>query len=228
MLGEALSFPRNGDDTIKTLVIGAACLVFSFLILPAILLQGYMIRVLKAAAEGSATPPSFDRWGEMFVDGLKLLLISIGYFITPVVLYLVAFAVVGGGMVAGGDIGAGIGILGGLLFLVTLLVMLIAGYLLPAGATIFARTDEVGAAFDIGTVTSGAFTSDYFVAWLIAVVVGGVLNIVGSLLSVILVGFLILFYGQVVTYYLFGRGFARGLGDQSGTSGTTAGDPGVT
>lgn len=225
MLGEALGFPTNGDDTLKTLVIGAACLVFSFLILPAILLQGYMVRVLGAAAARSETPPSFTDWGEMLVDGLKLLVISIGYFLIPIILYFIALLIVGGGALAGGDIGAGIGLLGGLLFLVTILVMLVAGYLLPAAATNFARTDDLGAAFDFGTVTSGAFTADYFVAWLMAVVIGGVLNFVGSLLAIILVGFLLLFYGQVVTYYLFGRGFARGIGEEGGAREMTASDP---
>ncbi|WP_380681779.1 hypothetical protein [Salinigranum sp. GCM10025319] len=39
-------------------------------------------------------------------------------------------------------------------------------------------------------------------------VVGG---LVGSALSVIVVGLFVLFYVQVVSYYLFGLGFARGL-----------------
>lgn len=218
MLGEALAFPLNGDDRLKTHVIGAACLAFGFLILPAILLQGYLVRVLRAAAEGSDTPPSFDEWGDMLVDGLKLIAVGIGYFLVPFVLYFVAvFFVVGGGLLTGargGAVGAGLGVVGGLLLLATFLLFLVAGFFLPAGMTNFARTDDVGAAFDVGTVTSGALTSEYLVAWVIAIVVGFLLNFVGSMLAVILVGFLVLFYGQVVTYYLFGRGFVRGLGEE--------------
>lgn len=220
MLGEALSFPTNGDETLKTMIIGAACLVFSFLILPAILIQGYLVRVLRAGAEGSEEPPVFDEWGEMLVDGLKLFVISLAYFIVPIVLWFIATSLFVGGVLMGtagdgaaGGIGAGVGLVGVLLVFITFLLFLAAGYLLPAAATNFARKDDIGAAFDVDTVTSGALTAEYLVAAVIAIVLGLVLNMVGSFLLIVLVGFLVLFYAQVAVYYLLARGFARGLGE---------------
>lgn len=228
MLGKALGFPTNSDDTLKIHLIGGACVLLGFLIIPAILLQGYFVRVLRAAAEGSTQPPAFTDLGEMLVDGLKLVVIGIAYFLIPLILYFIAiFLFVGSGILmgtsrgAGVGVGAGMGMIGMLMMLVTLLLFLVAGFLLPAAATNFARTDDIGAAFDFGTVTSGALTGDYVVAWVMAIAVGFVLNLIGSMLAIVLIGFLLIFYSQVAVYYLFGTGFVRGLDENDGVGGPT-------
>jgi hypothetical protein len=228
MLSDALSFPRRGDDWLPTLIVGGILTALGFLVLPAIIVQGYLVRVLHAAARDDRNPPSFTQWGGLFVDGLKLFVVNLVYGLLAVVPVTVVFAslvvIVPTGPVTDGPgmppvepgmapqprLTAGI-----VVFLALLLVavgaVLVVGYVLPAALANFAIEGRMRAAFHLRTVLRGAFTREYAVAWLIAVVVGVVGGLVGSALTVVVVGVFVLFYVQVSLYYLVGRGFAAGL-----------------
>lgn len=216
MLGDALSFPRGGDDWLPTILIGGVLSVLSVLILPVFVLQGYLVRVLREAAGDAEAAPSFTEWGELLVDGLKLIAINLAYGLIVVVPGVVGAVVVGGlGVVVGDGSTAGalgVGAVGLAFALVFTLLALVLGYLIPAAMVNFAIEGRMGAAFDFGTLRRGAFTSEYATAWILAVLVGLVGGLVGSALSLLVVGIFVLFYVQVATYYLFGRGFAAGLG----------------
>ena len=224
MLSDALSFPRRGDDWLSTLLVGGVLTLLSVLVLPAFVLQGYLVRVLDHAARRERTPPSFTQWGALFVDGLKLTVANVVYglvVLVPLTIVLGALLIIvpsGPTPVDPGttpvppSAGSGEGLL--VFFALVALVVLLAiavSYLLPAALANFAIEGRLRAAFDVRTVIAGAFTSDYAVAWLLAVVVGLVGGIVGTALSAVVVGLFVLFYVQVVSYYLFGLGFARGL-----------------
>ncbi|MFB6301881.1 MAG: DUF4013 domain-containing protein [Haloferacaceae archaeon] len=223
MLEDALSFPTRSDDWVGTMLIGGALSLLGFLILPAILVYGYLVRVARAGATG-AEPPSFTDWGDLLVDGVKVFALGLGASLVVLVPLAVAAAV--GGAVAGvtgSRTFAGVVVLG-FLFVLTV-AALVVGYFLPAALANFAIEDSLAAAFDVETVVDGALTGEYATAWLFALVVGIVGNLVGGLLTLILVGFVVLFYAQVVSAYLFGRGFAMGLGEAPDVEGPRA--PGI-
>ncbi|UIO98694.1 DUF4013 domain-containing protein [Halobaculum sp. CBA1158] len=220
MLEDALRYPLDSDDRLATLVIGGLLLVFSFLILPAFVLQGYLLRVLRSSANGDAAAPSFTDWGDLLVDGLKLLVVSVIYGVGITIPFVVGAAVIGLGGLTGSDAGlAAFGILGVLVLLVASLVAIVVGYVLPAAITNFALEGSIGAAFDLAAIREAAFSSRYLVGVLLGVVLGGVINTVASPLAFLLVGIPLLFYGQVVTYYCFGRGFAEATGVHGGGDG---------
>ncbi|WP_152041021.1 DUF4013 domain-containing protein [Salinigranum salinum] len=231
MLSDALSFPRRGDDWLSTLLVGGILTLLGPFVLPAIVLQGYLVRVLDYAARREREPPSFTQWGSLFVDGLKLVVVNLvygligavplvvvlGLFLLPV--YTEAVPVESGSVpatpatappVGGGETGAGL-VIFLVLLLVAVLLAVVVAYVLPAALANFAIEDRLGAAFDVRTVFAGAFTRDYFIAWVAAVVVGVVGGLVGSALTAVVVGVFVLFYAQVAVYYLVGRGFAAGL-----------------
>ena len=60
MLGDALSFPRNDDDWLETVLIGGVLSILGVLVVPAILVNGYLLRVLEAAVADEETPPRFE------------------------------------------------------------------------------------------------------------------------------------------------------------------------
>lgn len=234
MFGDALRFPIAGDSAVKTILIGGVLGFLGFLLIPIFFVQGYLVRVLRVAVEGGEEPPEFDEWGDMLVDGLKLFVISIAYFIVPTILLFVAlFAVIGTVAVSPGapsDVGAGAiagaGFVGILLILVAILLFLVAVYFLPAAAANFARHDDLGKAFEFGTIIDAALSADYFVAAVIALVISLIAGIVSSILFAIFIGIIlapfISFYAQVATYYVMARGYAKALNiDSSG--GTTPG-----
>ena len=213
MLGDAISFPANSDDWIPTLVIGGLLMALSILVLPAFVVLGYYVRVLDRAARGETEAPSFTDWGGLFADGLKLLIVSLVY---SLVIFVPLGAAVGlfATPLATGNSGAA-SVAGGLLGVASLLLVgalsIVVSYLLPAAYVNVAVEGTVGAAFDFGTILRGALTGDYAVAWFLALVVGVVGGAVATPLAMLVVGLPLLFYVQVVAYYLLGRGFAEGL-----------------
>lgn len=230
MLGEALSYPKSGEDWLKSVIIGGVLtLLGGFIFVTILPVLGYFVRVLRSAANDEHEAPVFDEWGDLFVDGIKVLLIQLAYAIVPFLILFVGIFVTGIGAISATEasgIGTGIGIFGVVILLVGFLAILVVSYLVPAALANFAYRDDLGAAFDFGTVIDAAFTADYFIALLLAFVVGVVLGSIGLLLSFIIVGIFVTFYVQVSVYYLFGRGFAKGLdlepGGAEGAETTTA------
>ncbi|EJN58889.1 DUF4013 domain-containing protein [Halogranum rubrum] len=216
MLSDALSFPRSGDDWLPTLVIGALLIPLSVLVIPAFILQGYFARVIRAAATNDSTAPSFTDWGDLLVTGLKMAVIGFAY---SLVINVPSFGLQF--LVAFGANESSVGVLLVVMLLVVLALSLVVAFFAPAALVNFAIEDSFGAAFDFGTIWSGVATSEYVVAWLLAMVVGVVGFLVGAVFSVVLVGFLVLFYVQIATYYLLARGFVKGLGRTPGESATT-------
>jgi hypothetical protein len=219
MLGDALSYPRNSSDWIPTILIGGVLSILGVLVVPAFIVQGYMLRVLRSAAKREDSAPSFTDWGGLIVDGIKLFVVNVAYALVVVVPMILLSVVLGFGSAlssAGGEPSAAAGLLTGALGVLFVLVVtalgLAVGYFVPAAYANFAVEENLGAAFDVSTIFAAATTSEYFVAWVLAVLIGIVGGLLGSALSIVVVGIFVLFYVQVVTYYLWGRGFAEGLG----------------
>ncbi|SHH70513.1 DUF4013 domain-containing protein [Halobaculum gomorrense] len=222
MLEDALAYPLRTDDRVATLIVGGALILASVFVLPAFVLQGYLLRVLRSAATGERAAPSFTDWGELFVDGLKLVVVQAVYGVViavPVVAAVVALLV---GGATGSDAGiAAFGAVSLLLLLLATLLSVAVAYVLPAAMTNFALAGEVGAAFDAKALREAALSGRYLVGVLFGVVLAGVIGSVASPFALILIGIPALFYGQVVAYYCFGRGVAEATG-----VGTVAEDPG--
>ncbi|MDS0241271.1 MULTISPECIES: DUF4013 domain-containing protein [unclassified Haloferax] len=223
MLSDALWFLKRSDDWFATTIIGGVLSLLSVLILPGIILQGYFVRAMQAAANGEQSAPSFTDWGGLFVDGLKLFVVTFVWALLAVVPAMLLTVIVGvstftvseaatGSAAAASAGGVGLGIVSVVLGLLVFALGLLVAYLAPAAGANFAIEGNLGAGFDVRTIVSGAFTGEYAVAWLLALVVAAVLGLIGSILSVIVVGLFILFYVQVMTYYLWARGFADATG----------------
>lgn len=208
MLSDALSYPRQHEHWLKTILIGGVLQILSFLIIPAFIVQGYGVRVLRSAARGEETLPTFDEWGTLLVDGLKIFAISLTYVLIPYIL-------LGAGLVLAQGAASGMSLVGTVLMVGGGVLVLGSGYILPAALTNFALTGSVRAAFDISLIASAAFTTRYFIALVLALVAGLVLGIIAGLLTLILVGFLLLFYLQIVVYYLYGQGCGPTLRQQT-------------
>lgn len=83
----------------KTLVILGVICLFSFLLLPAFLITGYNYRVINNAVHGIINGrdplPKFDDLIEMFIDGVKVVIVQIAYLIVPAIIFFV-FAIIAG------------------------------------------------------------------------------------------------------------------------------------
>lgn len=220
-INQAIRYPMERDEWYITIVIGGILSLFSFLIIPMLLVYGFIIRVIRLRLVGEPQPPEFGDWVTLFVDGIKMAIIGLIYLLIPLI---VASFTIGGAlasMATGTDVGAAIGVagfFGG--FLLTLLLVLVFGYVAVAAIVNFARTDQLGDAFDFGTIKPVIFHSDYAIAWVTAVAVLIVAGIIGGALNVIpilgwIVAAFVYFYAQIVAAGIWADGFeaARGGAD---------------
>jgi len=228
LIEEAVTYPMESDDWLKTVLIGGAMLLFSFLLIPAFIAYGYMIRAIQASLDGEPEPPAFGDWGGLIVDGLKAFVIGIAYLLIPIIVFAVTVGGAVAGMATGGQTGAAAGagtlILGMLVFLVLSLVF---GYFAAVGLVNFAREEQFGAAFDFGVIKSVGLNGDFAVPWLISVgvflgvsVITGVLNVIPGLGAIVSV--FLNFYALIVAANLWAGGF-----NEASDGGSTAGRTGV-
>jgi hypothetical protein len=61
---------------------------------------GYYLRIIKSTIAGIDEVPDFDDLGELFIDGIKIIVVGIVYMIVPIIIFiLVGFLV----LLAGGS-----------------------------------------------------------------------------------------------------------------------------
>ncbi|MFB6103403.1 MAG: DUF4013 domain-containing protein [Haloplanus sp.] len=213
-----VTYPTNSEDWIKTILIGGVLTLLSILIVPAFLVYGYVLRVLRAGMNGAEEPPVFDDWETLLREGVVAFVVVIIYQLIPL---LVMFLTVGGSMAAigtGSEAGAGVGIIGlfGGLALSGLLALLF-GYVTLIGLANYAHVGEFGAAFDLDVIRSVAVDGAYAIPWLYGVGILIAATVVASVLGIVpilgaIAGVFVTFYGQVAASWVWGKGFADAMG----------------
>lgn len=212
MLEDGLSYPTQGDKWIGRFTIGAILTFLSFLIIPAILIMGYFIRVLNHTIENDPKPPAWEDWGDMFVDGIKATVVTFVYAIVPFAVFGGLATVLFGAGAAAGDSGGGlIAGFGILTFLMAIPAMFIIYYFLPAALGSMAREGTLSAAFDLSVLKQVALSADYLIAVLLPIVVGLVVNFVTTFLAITVIGLLLVpfvsFWSYLAIFRMFGTAF---------------------
>ena len=171
------TYLRDGDDAVTTAVIGGLLLLASPLIIPSVLIFGYLTRVVRRTADGDDEPPAFEAWGELFVDGLKAFAVAFVYSLLPLgVLTAAAFVTLGAFVVVPGDGSVGAGTVAVGLFVlvagfVALVLSLVGLYVTPAALAAVADSGRVGDGFALGTLWGVVTKRAYATGWLTAAVV---------------------------------------------------------
>lgn len=229
MFEDALNYPREGESWLRAVLIGgglqwlavfiafvSVLLLFVFVgfltiwvaLIPGILLAGYTLAVARGVLDSEPALPPFENWQELFVDGLKVVLVGIVYSIPFFVLAAVFVAVAATGSRARVAIAL-------VLLLVAFVYAVLLAYLLPISLVQMAREDDVVAAFEVGVLRDVAFDGDYAVSWLLAIVVKLLGGVVNGILTAIVVGVLFVpfvqFYTRVSGTYLVTRGYMDAL-----------------
>ena len=132
---------------LKTLLILGVTYFLSFLLLPIFLIYGYSYRVTKISVEGMINGndplPAFDNVIDMFVDGIKVVLVYLVYLLIPFVIFML-FA-----MVSSAIGGYGESALMGIGSIVTVVAILFAYLMSMFGVANMANyEDSLAKAFD--------------------------------------------------------------------------------
>lgn len=219
MVVDSLKFPTKGEDGLMRAIIGGGLILAGSIIplIPQLIVQGYGLQAMRAGARNDPIPPEFEDWGDLLKDGAYMYGVTLVYTLIPLMLLFGVFflgifvfsagAAAGGasGSEAGAAAGGGIGliimlVLGGIGFL----FLLLAYYLIPAALVGVATEEDFMAAFDFDSIREIAFTSDYFVALVIAAIVNFAAFLVILPLMFLLVGFPLAFILQAGILHYFG------------------------
>lgn len=227
MITDALRYPRTSDDWVKTVLIGGLLALLGVLVVPTILVAGYVVRVLRDTMHGDETPPRFDEWGLLARDGLPAAVIALVYGIVPGITVAATAALAA--LIAGPGPRSGL-LVGGVTFvggLVALAATLLAAYVVPAALANYAERGSLRHGFAVDDLRPVLTSGTYATAWLAGVAVVVVGGIVGGLLNVVpvlgtIVGAVVSFYALTAAYYIVGNawGDVRGL-DRNGDGGET-------
>lgn len=245
LLKESVAVPLRGDAATERLLIGGALVLVTPLVVPAVMLNGYLLRVLLAGVRGEETLPDIHNWKQLANDGIgataviaafaipAILLIGalagaidvlgvsvfaglnlpphlvliLPFVFVPLVGFPVGAVVIG--ILAGIQIVSGVVISTPLVLLLSLVLVPLFSYPIPAALVGLGMGGSIGAAFDLGRFRKILLSREYLTGviggWLL--VVAGA--IIGGGLSVILVGFVLVFASQVGAVFLYGRAYRQ-------------------
>jgi hypothetical protein len=213
-IGKSFTFVFEDDAWLTKILIAAAIILlgvlFSWLLLiPAILaaalINGYMVEIIRKVVGGNLDElPEWDNWGDLIVDGLKVIVIQLVYAL-PAIILSVCLAIP---MAAISDNAEGLSVfLSVVLSCFLILWAIVVSIVLPAATAVFAATNDLGAAFRFGEVF--ALVRDNLSTYLITFIMSWVASFLGGLGGIVCgVGaFLTAPYGYMVTGHLYGQAY---------------------
>lgn len=165
---------------------------------------GYYLRIIKSTLAGVDEVPGFDDFGELFIDGIKMIIAYIIYMIVPLIIIIVgAFFLAPAGATtsyAAATMFTGISLI---VMLIGAIIAFIISIIAVMGIANMAYYDnELGAAFRFSEIMEriSAIGWGSYIIWLIALVVvimilGFIIGIIAGILMFILIGFLVYFAG---------------------------------
>jgi uncharacterized protein DUF4013 len=159
-LARAFRFVPEDPDWIKKILIGGAFTLLTPLLVGAVFVAGYGVRLLRRSAAGEPRPlPEWDDLGGLFGDGLRAMALYLAYALPVTIVpmgLMVAVAVATAGLSGGaGSRGASdafgaiaaIGFMG--LYALMAVVMLVLSLYIPAALARFVMLDRLSAGFEV-------------------------------------------------------------------------------
>lgn len=228
-INKAFRFVFDDKQWISKLLIGVLMTLTGFLIVPALILQGYLVKIIRQVRDGQDNElPEWSDYVDLLRDGFFVTVGQLIWFLPLILLVLIVGATAGGfsSMVEGSDISGLIATGGGLLMLCLGLLLVVAAlFLTPALLIQYAIKGEFGALFRFGEIIDLIRTNmaDILMVFLVSLVASVVLSIVFSILILIpCLGWIAAFvagvalgpYISFVTSHLYGQIAAKMIGNK--------------
>lgn len=232
-INKSFRYVMEDKQWISKLLIAVVMSILSFLILPALILQGYLVKIIRQVMGGQWDGlPEWEDYGELLKDGFFVTVAQIVYTLPFILLMIIGGLATGGiGSLSSGDDLAAVAATGGGILLFCLIILLAIAFLFltPAILIQYAVKDDFGACFRFGEVFDiiRNHTADILIAFLVTVVAAIVLSLVLGVLAIIpclgwiaaaVIGLAIGPYITFVTGHLYGQIAAKMLGNKAGGS----------
>lgn len=228
-VNKAVRFVFEDKQWISKLLIAILMSLLAFVIVPALILQGYVVKLVRQVMNGNRDElPEWTDWGKLLRDGF---FVTVGELVwmLPLILLVIIVSVATGGLGSLSDDAAAVAATGGgLLLLCLVLLMVVAAlFLTPALLIQYAIKDDFGALFRFGEVFDiiRNHMSDILIAFLVTVAAVFVVSLIGGVLGIIpclgwIAAFVIgLASGPYVSFlggHLYGQIAAKVLGNKAG------------
>ena len=168
---------------------------------------GYTLRVLKSTLAGYDEPPEFDDWGGMLIDGFKVYIVEVAYFIIPFIIIFIGALGLFTALISGISISATVYFELILTVIVGLILLVIFGLFGTIAIANMAYYDKISAAFKFSEILkriSNIGWGKYILWYVITILITIAAGIIGDLLRIIpYVGFIIallLVYSYIFIY----------------------------
>lgn len=230
-VNNSIRYVLEDKQWISKIVIGALMSILGFLIVPALILQGYIVKIIRHVMNGDRNSlPEWDNWGELLRDGFYVTVAQIVYTLPFIILMIVGGLATGGlASITGSEDLAAVAATGGGLLLMCLAILFAIAFLFltPAILIQYAIKDDFGATFRFGEVFDIIRNNmaDILIAFLVTLVAAFAVSIILGVLSLIpclgwIAAFLIgLAVGPYISYvagHLYGQIAAKLLGNKAG------------
>ncbi|HMT20325.1 MAG TPA: DUF4013 domain-containing protein [Promineifilum sp.] len=215
-INKALRFVIEDKQWISKIIIGALLTALGFLIVPALIVQGYVVKIIRQVMGGDWDGlPEWDDWGKLLGDGFKV-------------------AVATAGISGSEDVAAIAATGGGLMMLCLMLLFVVALlFLTPAILIQYAIKDDFGACFRFGEVVAIIRNNlaDILIAFLVTLVASFAFSVITGILVIIpCLGWIVAFllgmaigpYISFVTGHLYGQIAGKVLNNKAGGAMTSA------
>ena len=200
---DSLGYPIQ--DWVKIIILA----VISIIPIVNFMSGGYYLRVIKSTLAGLDEIPEFDELGELFIDGIKLIIVGIIYLIVPLIFFVIGAIFLAGGSVFTGGISA-------IFFIIGIIIAILISIIGLMGVVNMAYYDsDIGAALRfseiierIETIGWGNYISYIIVLWIVLFVLGAIISLISGILAVILIGFVFYFLGSAYLLMFQARSIA--------------------
>lgn len=228
-VNKAVRFVFEDKQWISKLLIAVLMSLLAFVIVPALILQGYVIKLVRQVMNGNRDElPEWTDWGKLLSDGFFLTVGELVWML-PLILLVIIVSLATGGLGSLSEDAAAVAATGGglLLLCLVLLIVLVALFLTPALMIQYAIKDDFGALFRFSEVFDiiRNHMSDILIAFLVTVaavfvvsLIGGVLGLVPCLgwIAAAAIGLASGPYVSFVGGHLYGQIAAKVLGNKAG------------
>lgn len=211
-IGSAFTFMFDDEEGVKKLAIGGG-IVFAGVILSPILvgivlflpLMGYMLETIKSVRDGQTKLPEWTDFGNLFVKGLMLFLITLVYQIPVIILACMASGTNIAMAQADSDVAQALSVVSICFSCLQIIVSLVVSAIMPAAWIRYAQYDTFGSAFQFGEIFRfiTANIGNYIIAVLLTWV-AGLLAGLGLILCIVGV-FFTMFWSMLVSANLYGQ-----------------------
>ncbi|MGB9199977.1 DUF4013 domain-containing protein [Methanobacterium sp.] len=214
IISNAVKYPSY--DWKKVIILGIL-FILSFIIIGIFFVFGYYLRIVKSTIAGIDELPEFEDWGNMFIDGLKVLVVNFIYLLIPgIIIFVGVFTSIASLAATNTSIYTAptsffalIGITG----IIGIILALIFALFAHIAIANMALNDEIGAAFRFNEIRDKIKMIGWgkYITWYIFMLITGfVVGLIASILNIIpLIGTII---ALLVIYPYFVMFYSRSLG----------------